>query len=279
MTTFLHENGFEKPEELTNFITKYKIHKCICNCPPIEDNEKYKEQVMFVDILRVNEKERLRVEKENDDLRYDIDIGMKKRDKENNDLKNKILLLEKELENYNKQVLKDNLNIDNVYMEKEIIVNNNINSKEDITSNNKSSSANVIINEIVSSDNNDSIKLKEEIIELKKVIKLENEIKESKDIKINELENKVQDYESQNMKLLKYNNVKKKIPYLNKDNKFRCPVIKYKDINSKSKRKVAKETMNELIHYHGVYKTLKEEGKQVDEIVEYIMKNRDIKIK
>jgi hypothetical protein len=94
MTSFLHKNDFQKPEELEKFIIKYNSHRCLCNCPPIEENEKYKEQVMFVDILRYNEKERLRVEKENEGLRYDIDIGMKIKDKEIHNLNKKLLLID-----------------------------------------------------------------------------------------------------------------------------------------------------------------------------------------
>lgn len=285
MTSFLHENDFTKPDELLKFIKEYKNHKCLCSCKPVKEltkkdlinNPVYKEQVMFVDILKYGEKERLRVENENDNLRYDIDIGMKKKDKEIYQLKDRILLLEKEMENCNKQVLNDNLNINNnVYMEKDIIVNNNNHKEEYKTSEDNSSNENVIVNEIVSSDNNDFIKLKEENIELKNIIKLENEIKESKDIKIKDLENKVQNYEEKNVKPLNDEKVKIKTPYLNKDNNFRCPIIKYKEINSESKRKAAKETINDIIFYHDIYQTLTKEGKKIDEIVNYIIEHREI---
>lgn len=125
MMDFLNNNGFQKPNELTDFIIKYKSHICKCDCKPVNDltkedlvnNPVYKEQVMFVDILRYNEKERLRVEKENENLRYDIDIGMKKRDKEINELRkckeidninNNKLIKEKDI---NIQILKQDNNI------------------------------------------------------------------------------------------------------------------------------------------------------------------------
>lgn len=226
MTTFLNENGFEKPKELEKFIIKYKNHKCLI----VEENDKYKEMVMKLDILKYGEKERLRVEKENENLRYDIDIGMKKRDKEINELKDKILLLEK----YNKQDLNDNLNI-----------NNYINTENKIEKTIENSLNDINISSIQIDNNNITI--------------LEN-VNINEDIKVKKT---------------------KKGPYLNKDNSYMCPVIKYKEIeNEKSEYKIkaAKETMSEIIHYHGLYKTLNKEGKNIDEIVQYIIENRKIDI-
>lgn len=230
MTEFLNKNGFEKPDDLLDFISKNIKHKCICSCPPIEENEKYKELIMNVDILKLNEKERVRVEKENDDLRYNIDIG-----------------------------LNDHLNINNsTYVEKDIIIDGNI-KKENIlkTTDINESTSSIPIN------NNEIIELTNKNIELENIIKkYESQTKNNKDNNIK----------------TKYNKKEDSKPYLNKGNNFKCTIKRFEDLTKKSHIKAAKETSTRIKYYHSLYLKTIDDGKSIDDIVLYILKNQKLKI-
>lgn len=56
MTTFLIANNMETPNDLYNFITKYKNHKCTCNCIPINNlrYEDLKDNIEYKSLLVVN---------------------------------------------------------------------------------------------------------------------------------------------------------------------------------------------------------------------------------
>lgn len=122
--------------------------------------------------------------------------------------------------------------------------------------------------------------IKDEIIEeLKKELKnLENQ-----KLKL-ENENKIlikKEYNISKTQIIedKYNKNKEiKKSYLNKDNNYRCTIIKYdKDNISISKNAAIKETFNEIFYYYELYKSINDEKENIDNIISYITYNRNLK--
>ena len=274
MTEFLNRNGFIDSDELESFIVKYKSHNCLCSCPAIEDNEKYKEQVMNVDILKFNEKERLRVEKENDDLRYDIDIGMKKRDRYIENLNNKLLLIDKKVKleksnKYNENLFNNYINeindecyyIENVEIE-DNIVNVKFEKPNEVVINNHSHDINLENN-----SNLLNISNKSDEYELK-IIELENRIKElTKNNNINEKKLKIPSLSKSNNDIIK-------------EKDFNCPVSFYTENTTETRKYGAKETYIKIKYYHDLYeKHLNEKKENFDPLgdcIKYLFKVRNI---
>lgn len=189
-TSFLHENGFQKPEELAKFIIKYKSHKCSCNCLPIKETLEYKEMIMKLDICKVNEIERLKIEKEYDKIRWEIEDGnnkISKLEKENIDLKNKLSLNKETVDSI------DIINVEEIENNGKIV--NDIDLKTDIKNNSN-------INVEQSSEYINSFKTKQKDIE-EDYIKIQNKANhidvenDEKFIKLKEENNNLK-YENEN---------------------------------------------------------------------------------
>lgn len=282
MTEFLNRNGFIDPDELESFIIEYKSHNCLCSCPAIEDNEKYKEQVMNVDILKFNEKERLRVEKENEGLRYDIDIGMKKRDRDIENLNNKLLLIDKKvkLEKSNKY----NENLFNNYIKEindECYYIENVEIEDNIVNVNFEKPNKVVINNT------------DHYINLENNLEISNNIKDDNKIEnINEEENEIDDISQtsdntkniNDNKIIKKQKIKKEIIIYEDFSFDGCPLI---SINNKDdmeidwKQHVSTEIYRIIKDNKDLYEKIKKDKnidkKTLKSAIDYILEKRDMK--
>lgn len=252
MTKYLNDNGFKGPKDLSIFIEKFKNHKCICNCPPIEENDKYKEKIMEIDILNFNRKRQLELQILNDKLRCNLDDNKKKYEKEIDIIKNQLLEKDNKIQNDFEKI---NDNIEN---------NENIKIKELVNEN---------INDNLEKDKNTN---KLNITDLNKI----NTDEKISETFISTTINKNNKKDDQNNN--KITKIEKKDKYINKNNNYRCTIVRFKDLNEKSKKshiKAARETTHEIIHYYELYKDVIDDKKTIDDIVTYILKSKNQKDK
>lgn len=65
---------------------------------------------------------------------------------------------------------------------------------------------------------------------------------------------------------------------MNKENNFKCTIIKFKDLTKNSHIKAAKETSHEILHYYELYLEIDKDKKTIDDIVNYTLKNKKINV-
>jgi hypothetical protein len=62
------------------------------------------------------------------------------------------------------------------------------------------------------------------------------------------------------------------------ENKFKCPIILFKNVDkSKSYKKAARETVHEIIHYYELFEQMTRDGKTMEDIVKYTIVQKKIK--